>query len=132
MVKSFLDQIRAAAAAKQVLVFEASPSVCPPVPDSKRTPDLSDNSASDPVDSWQPYRSHRARCRALDHVPMIGRCSKCGDIFPCPSGSCGHVDCADAGNGTALPEFLNVVSIGENLVDCPDGGETGEVPSSKD
>jgi hypothetical protein len=74
--------------------------------------------------TWVPFKPNKRKCRPEDHWPRTGCCEKCGDIFPCPSGNCGHVDCADPsligfnckGNGTALPEFLNVIPGGENLV----------------
>lgn len=59
---------------------------------------------------WQPYRVRgKSRCRPNGACsPAIGKCDTCGDIFPCPSGNCGHWDCADPsmvgldcpGNGT--------------------------------
>lgn len=67
---------------------------------------------------WKPFKARSGRkCANDDHVPMIGTCRKCGDIFPCPSGECGHFDCANPelvgleceGNGTETPEFLSVI-----------------------
>jgi hypothetical protein len=61
---------------------------------------------------WVPYKPGKRKCKNNAHNPMIGKCLKCGDIFPCPSGNCGHFDCNDpglagldcVGNGTALPD----------------------------
>jgi len=66
---------------------------------------------------WSPYKPNQSKCEADKHYPMIGKCTKCGDIFPCPSGNCGHFDCADPsligldcpGNGTETPEFFDVI-----------------------
>lgn len=63
---------------------------------------------------WVPFKPHKTKCRNDAHVPQVGRCIKCGDIFPCPSGNCGHIDCAEAGNGTDLPEWLKPNYIQES------------------
>lgn len=63
---------------------------------------------------WVPFKPHQKKCRPDKHQPMIGRCTICDDVFPCPSGNCGHADCADPslsgldceGNGTDLPDFV--------------------------
>lgn len=61
---------------------------------------------------WTPFKPNQRKCRSDRHSPEIGRCTSCGDVFPCPSGNCGHFDCANPklagfdcpGNGTPLPE----------------------------
>ncbi len=66
------------------------------------------------VSSWVPYKPNAHKCKPKDHIPQVGKCYTCGDIFPCPSGNCGHFDCADPGlvgldcqgNGTAVPEDI--------------------------
>jgi hypothetical protein len=60
---------------------------------------------------WQPFqwkstRQFHHKCANNVHRPMVGRCELCGDVFPCPSGNCGHWDCAAEGSGTAVPEFV--------------------------
>jgi hypothetical protein len=74
-----------------------------------------------PDPRWQPFIWHatdryKRKCTNNAHRPAIGKCVLCGDEFPCPSGNCGHADCADPslagldclGNGTETPEWLQV------------------------
>lgn len=66
---------------------------------------------------WTPFKPNQRKCRPNKHSPEIGRCTLCGDVFPCPSGNCGHFDCADPslvgldckGNGTELPEDFSCI-----------------------
>ena len=67
---------------------------------------------------WVPFKPNQPKCPGDTCSPQVGRCLKCGDIFPCPSGNCGHFNCADPslenvdcpGNGTETPEdFYYVV-----------------------
>lgn len=68
---------------------------------------------------WVPFKPHQKKCLNHKHSPAIGRCTLCGDIFPCPSGNCGHADCRDPslsgldckGNGTDVPDFVKEALI---------------------
>ena len=78
---------------------------------------------------WTPYKPNQRKCPNNQHWPMIGKCQKCGDIFPCPSGNCGHFDCANPelagldceGNGTEVPEFLNVIDSESGMARADSG-----------
>lgn len=105
----------------------------PANPDPEATEfDVEDEPTSNQTtDRWVPYKPNQPKCANDKHWPMVGKCEKCGDIFPCPSGNCGHLDCADPsesdldceGNGTAVPEWLrprpNVIET-ETPVACSD------------
>lgn len=79
--------------------------------------EVDDSPTEETPSRWVPYKPNQPKCANNKHWPMIGKCEKCGDIFPCPSGNCGHLDCADPslsdldceGNGTAIPEWFNVI-----------------------
>jgi hypothetical protein len=91
-----------------------------PIPEPVEGDDFDDPS---PVDEtppeensrWVPYKPNARKCANNRHRPEAGKCELCGDIFPCPSGNCGHADCAYPslvgldcpGNGTELPEWMN-------------------------
>jgi len=104
---SLLDFLKQVEASGQVPV-----SITTPIPIV-----VQDSQEVEENSGWQPYKPNKKKCRPDQHWPTKGRCTKCGDIFPCPSGNCGHFDCADPsivgldcpGNGTALPEWLNVI-----------------------
>src|SRR5690349_7457922 len=112
-MRNFLDLVRAAAAKAKDESSLSSPGTSEPSSEMAE--------AGEEDSQWQPYKPHKKKCRAKDHWPMIGKCSKCGDVFPCPSGNCGHFDCANPslagldcpGNGTAVPELINVVDCEE-------------------
>lgn len=80
---------------------------------------------------WVPFKPNQRKCANNKHTPMIGRCTKCGDIFPCPSGKCGHADCKDPslsgldcpGNGTDLPEWITEAR--EPVAPAPESCEAG-------
>lgn len=76
-------------------------------------PEQEDQEAS----RWVPFKPNQPKCPGNTCNPQVGRCFKCGDIFPCPSGNCGHFDCADPslvsldcpGNGTETPEDFYIL-----------------------
>lgn len=51
----------------------------------------------------------RVKCKTRDHRDTFGRsrakCTACGDVFPCASKTCDHLDCIVA-TGRALPDFV--------------------------
>lgn len=84
-----------------------------PLPVTLACPVIESAEQFDPPSRWVPFKPHQQKCHNNEHMPMIGRCTRCGDVFPCPSGNCGHFDCADPsvsslscpGNGTETPEW---------------------------
>ena len=78
---------------------------------------------------WTPFKPHKGKCQNDKHYPMIGKCERCGDIFPCPSGNCGHFDCANPalagldceGNGTETSEFFDVIDSSSVMVRAEGG-----------
>lgn len=78
---------------------------------------------------WTPFKPNQRKCRPGKHSPEVGRCNLCGDVFPCPSGNCGHFDCADPsllgfdcpGNGTELPEEFSCGESDSFMVRATDG-----------
>jgi hypothetical protein len=104
------------ATSNQTPVFVLEDAIPQPPPLLGEEPEVEDR----PDPRWQPFQWKATarflkRCSPLAHRPMVGRCALCGDIFPCPGGNCGHLDCADPsvagldcpGNGTALPECVS-------------------------
>lgn len=64
---------------------------------------------------WRATTRFPKKCALGACRPQIGKCELCGDVFPCPSGFCGHADCADPrnvadldcdGNGTPVPDWI--------------------------
>lgn len=104
-----------------------------PIPESE--PEFEDPTLNDVVElrledtRWTPFKPHQKKCRPNKHFPEIGRCLSCGDVFPCPSGNCGHFDCADPsllgldckGNGTALPEEFSCGESDSFMARATDG-----------
>lgn len=131
-MSKFLEQIRQAqlaAQAKRETPSETSTSEAAATPAPAETPQPIPEpiSSSEAITSrvaprWAPYKTNKTKCKATEHTPMIGKCVLCGDIFPCPSGACGHFDCARPeisglsceGNGTDLPENIDELIVRED------------------
>lgn len=52
-----------------------------------------------------PNKPKIKRCDNKDHMPEIGKCEKCGDVFPCVD-LCEHLDCLDY-KDLPWPEWLS-------------------------
>lgn len=99
----------------------------PPEEEDEEIEEIEPPEIEDP--RWVPFKPNKRKCRNDKHYPAIGRCLACGDVFPCPSGKCGHVDCADPsiagldceGNGTPIPEWINVVDKEAAIVSRAEG-----------
>lgn len=84
--------------------------------------ETAEESLPEETSEWVPFKPNQPKCTPGTCKPPVGRCLSCGDLFPCPSGNCGHADCADPsrsgldcpGNGTTLPEWLQDVFTQSN------------------
>lgn len=77
------------------------------IPIPERTEfDVEDILPEEAPSRWVPYKPHQRKCANDKHRPEIGKCDLCGDIFPCPSGICGHVDC-----GSDVPDWVREAEI---------------------
>ena len=89
-----------------------------PIPETEDDLALEPEIEPENTSRWTPFKPNQPKCHPLGSCrPNIGRCNACGDVFPCPSGNCGHLDCADPrafgwacdGNGTEIPDFIQVI-----------------------
>lgn len=82
-------------------------------------PSMGEETPVEEFSRFTPFKPHQPKCGNGKCFPEVGRCAKCGDVFPCPSGNCGHFDCADPeafgidckGNGTETHDFTSVLDV---------------------